>query len=521
MQKEAAINFSIIAVAVIAFLVLSFKYAHFTIDDGFIAFRYSDNLAEGYVFSWNYDQSREFGATSYLHVILVAAGIVSGFDAVAFNKILTVIAGLVTIVTVGFMAKELTNKQFKFYFISSLALALMPFFAIHAIAGLETTLFISLFTLSTYSYIRFLKRNNRFDLAVSIVFIIFCTFTRYEGILLAFGVIIHQIYAKVLLKESWNFRKFVIFVVPLVFFISLLVWNYYYFGQPLPNPFYVKKSTEISDVIRNIYELAAAFVFVIPHILLVLLYLRNNLKNSQTSYLIIQIIVAAIPFLFINQFINYFFRYYFHFVPILLVLSIFSLYSIKGKIVVGRYATIAAIFVVLLLVTYNLPTNSQARGMADGQSKILESSHIKIGKILGKYEELKNNTIGINVDAGAIPYYSKWKAYDYVLNDSYVVRHGFDVERYYSFEPKIMIINVAAQGYPQKSLPSLEGEILEFLSKPDPLGHVDEIVTHEKFKNYQLVTAYPKILIYVEKEFVKEHPDLINDLISNSTYLRI
>lgn len=159
--------------------------------------------------------------------------------------------------------------------------------------------------------------------------------------------------------------------------------------------------------------------------------------------------------------------------------------------------------------------------MVDGQSQILEISHIKIGKILGKYEELKDNTIGIVVDAGAIPYYSKWKTYDYTLNDVYVVQHGFDVERFYSFEPKVIIINISAQGYPQKSLASLESEIIEHLSKDHPLGHVDEIVSHQKFKNYQLVTSYPKILIFVEKDFVKENPSLISDLINNSIYLRI
>ncbi len=521
MQKESMVNFSIVIFAIIVFTVLSLKYAHFTIDDGFIAFRYSENLANGYGFSWNYDQTQEFGFTSYLHIILVAVGIVNGFDAVIFNKILTVIAGAITILVVGFLLKELTRGQFKFYFIPSLALAATPYFAIHAIAGLETTLFICLFTLSAYSYVRFLRAKSGFGLITTILFIIFCTFTRYEGILVAFTIIIHQFYSKILLKESFNLKKFVIFLIPTLFLVSLVAWNYHYFGQPLPNPFYVKKSTEIVDVIRNIYELAAVFVFVIPHVLLILLYLKNNLKNSQSSYLIIQIIVTVIPFLFINQWINYFYRYYFHMVPVLLALSIFSLYSIKGKIIIGKYAKTVTIFVILLLIVYNLPTNTTARAMADGQSKILESSHIKIGKILGKYENLKNNTIGIAVDAGAIPYYSKWKAYDYTLNDVYVTQHGFDVERFYSFEPKIMIVNIAAQGYPQKTLSSFESEIISFLGKPDPLGHVDEIITHPKFKNYQLVTSYPKILIFVEKDFVIENPDLINELIENSTYLRI
>lgn len=521
MQKASIVNLVMVIFAIIIFTILSVKYSHFTIDDGFIAFRYSENLASGFGFSWNYDQTQEFGFSSYLHIILIAVGIIGGFDAVIFNKILTVTAGAVTIVVVGFLLKELTRGQFKLYFIPSLALAAMPYFAIHAIAGLETTLFIGLFTLSAFSYVRFLRTNSKTSLIITILFIVFCTFTRYEGILIAFAIIIHQFYSKILLKESFNFKKIIIFAIPTLFLVSLIIWNYQYFGQPLPNPFYVKKSTEINDIVRNAYELAAVFVFVIPHVLLILLYLKNNLKNPQTSYLIVQIIVTVIPFLFINQWINYFYRYYFHMIPILLVLAFFSLYSIKGKFIIGKYARIATILVILLLIAYNLPTNTTARAMADGQSKILESSHIKIGKILGKYDNLKDNTIGIAVDAGAIPYYSKWKAYDYTLNDIYVTRHGFDVERFYGFEPKIIIINIAAQGYPQKTLVSFEGEIISFLSKPDPLGHVDEIVTHPKFKNYQLITSYPKILIYAEKDFVAQNPDLINDLIENSTYLRI
>jgi len=521
MQKELTVNFSIVILAIIIFTILSLKYAHFTIDDGFIAFRYSDNLANGFGFSWNYDQTQEFGFTSYLHIILVAAGIMGGFEAVVFNKILTVISGAITIVTVGFLLREITKGQFKFYFIPSLAVATMPYFAVHAIAGLETTLFICLFTLSAYSYVRFMRTNSKFSLIITSLFIIFCTFTRYEGILVAFTIIIHQIYLKIVLKENLNTRKFIIFLIPTIFLISLIVWNYQYFGQPLPNPFYVKKSTEITDIVRNVYEIAAVFVFIIPHILLILLNLKNNLKNPQTSYIIVQVIVTLIPFLFINQWINYFYRYYFHMVPILLALSIFSLFSIKSKIITGKYTKIATVLVIILLIVYNLPTNTSARAMVDGQSKILESSHIKIGKILGKYENLRDNTIGIAVDAGAIPYYSKWKAYDYTLNDVYVTQRGFDIERFYSFEPKVMIINMSTQGYPQKSLASLESEIISFLGRPDPLGHVDEIVTHPKFKNYQLVTTYPKILIFVEKDFVAANPDLIVDLIENSVFLRI
>jgi hypothetical protein len=49
--------------------------------------------------------------------------------------------------------------------------------------------------------------------------------------------------------------------------------------------------------------------------------------------------------------------------------------------------------IIILLVTYNIPTNWDVTNFADGFSNGLEQSHIKIGKILGneKYYNNRNN----------------------------------------------------------------------------------------------------------------------------------
>ena len=49
-------------------------------------------------------------------------------------------------------------------------------------------------------------------------------------------------------------------------------------------------------------------------------------------------------------------------------------------------------------------------------------------------------------------------------------------------------------------------------------GHHDEIVNSEEFKNYDLIAVYPKMFVFVEKEFVNENPELMDELIKNSIH---
>jgi len=518
-NKSNLINLTILGVAILGFLGFTSNYFGWTIDDGFITFRYSDNLANGFGFSWNYDETQEFGFTSYLHTILVAFGIILGTDAIIFSKFLTISASIATLILSGLLLRELTNNSFKFYYIPSLALGLMPFLAVHSISGLETSLFVSLFSLSAFLYLRYLRDKTYAYLILTNISILFCTFTRYEGILLMLGIFVHQLFISKICKMKIDFRHLLFLFIPLIFLLSLLSWNYLQFGQPLPNPFYVKSAIVFSDIVRNINVISQMFIFVIPFVLLAFLNLKNNFKNIATSYFIIQIVVAIIPFIFINQWINYFYRYYFHVIPILVTLGIFSFYSIKDKIVFGKYSKIFLIIIIMLIVSYNIPTNWKVKEFTAYQEDYLESNHIKIGKILGNYEELNKNFIATVVDAGAMPYYSKWKAYDYVLNDKYVIQHGFDADRFYSFEPKLIIFDSSFGGLADIASAELEKEYLLYLQKPQK-GPTYEITVHPEFKNYKLLTFFSKQTIFVEKEFAEENPELMNDLINASKSTR-
>ena len=88
------LNLGIFAISIIVFILFCEKYIHYTIDDAFIFYRYSDNIANGFLFSWNYDGEKEFGFTSYLYTIVVALGIKLGLDPIIFSKAVTVFSGI-------------------------------------------------------------------------------------------------------------------------------------------------------------------------------------------------------------------------------------------------------------------------------------------------------------------------------------------------------------------------------------------------------------------------------------------
>ena len=515
MRNHQCLNLFLLLTGIIVFLYFSFKFFDFTIDDSFIAYRYAENLALGYGFSWNYDETQEFGFTSYFMILIIALGIKLGFDPILFSKVVTIAAGIITIIVSGFMIRILTEKKMKFYFLPSLFLGLIPAFGLHAVSGMETLLFTMFFSLSILSYMSYVQSPNSKRTIPFILFVILATITRYEGIILVLGMLIHQIYLKIILKNNIEFKKIILFCSPIGFLVGLFLFNNYQYEQILPNTFYVKQNFEFSDVIRNIYAISDTFIFVIPHVLLIFLNMKNNLKKSATSFMIIQIIIILIPFLFINQWQNYFFRFYFHIIPIIMALSVYSLYQMYPKIIFGKYSKIVTVLVIILIATYVIPSNADVNSLSDRGIRILEYSYSKIGNILNNYDDLKGNTLGIVVDAGAVPYFSHWKAYDYTLNDIHSIKNGFDADRFYSENMVIILINDGHDAINQEILPDLEGEIIKNLQKPQD-GHVDEITLDERFENFKLITTYPRYYIFVEENFAKNNEQLMNELIENS-----
>ena len=219
MRNHQCLNLLLLLTGIMVFLYFSFKFFDFTIDDSFIAYRYAENLALGYGFSWNYDETQEFGFTSYFMILIIALGIKLGFDPILFSKVVTISAGIITIVISGFMIRILTQNKMKFYFLPSLFLGLVPAFGLHAVSGMETLLFTMFFSLSILSYMSYIQSPNSKKVIPFILFVILATITRYEGIILVLGMIIHQIYLKIILKNNIELKKIILFCSPIGFLV--------------------------------------------------------------------------------------------------------------------------------------------------------------------------------------------------------------------------------------------------------------------------------------------------------------
>ena len=516
------LNLSFLFLALIIFSINIYDIKNFIVDDTFIGARYADNLASGYGFSWNYDNHHVFGFSNYLSIVLIALGIKFGFDPVILSKIISVIASAISIIIVGYLVKLVTDNNFKYYFITSILFAVIPEGWLHAISGMETTLFMMLVILSSYFYIAFLKKKN--VVYPLIIFLILSIFSRYEGLLFTIGIIMHQLYLRLGLKKlSPGLRNIMFLVIPFVFIICLLLWNNYYFGQILPNPFYVKSSKTVYDIIVNGYYIFRFLVFLSPFVILSIINIKNNIKNVTTSYFIIQTIIFIIPYFFISQIMNYNHRFYFPISPLIIVLGITSFLIIKQKFQSESKLLIVTSITIAFLILYPLNSYSEIKETAYSVATNLEKAHISIGKTLGSFSELKNNVLAVLHDAGAIPYYSHWKTFDYVLNDNYSAKHGFDVKYFYEQNPSVIVMTFVQKPSIYKIDSTPKEDIIKYLIELQHNPNLVKILSDPNFKNYRLISVYEyainyNLYVFVREDLVTDYPELITALRLKSTF---
>src|SRR5438309_770870 len=128
----------------VAYIAVSWP---FTVDDAFITFRYSENLASGYGPTYNPGAlPHAEGYTSFLWMVVIAVPHLFGWDAVLVSKLLGIAATLCALAVAARFVYDLTAslaaqaRQAWAAFVVLLLAAYYPT-AVHAVAGMETSLF--------------------------------------------------------------------------------------------------------------------------------------------------------------------------------------------------------------------------------------------------------------------------------------------------------------------------------------------------------------------------------------------
>ena len=134
---------------------LSAQIFSYTIDDAYITFRYSKNLAAGFGPTYNPGLPPVEGYTTFLWMLLMTFPHLIGVNVATFSKLVGILLTCGTFALISLLTFTLTRgfplkARLFFGSFAAFLLAMLPITSIHAIAGMETSLFIFLIALMVY-----------------------------------------------------------------------------------------------------------------------------------------------------------------------------------------------------------------------------------------------------------------------------------------------------------------------------------------------------------------------------------
>lgn len=392
-------------------------YRRLAVDDAFISFRYSRNLAAGAGFSWNPDGVPVAGFSNFLWVILLTPAAWVGVPLPAAARFLGVVSGWgVWVLLYRALRRWLPDRvetplilgTFTYLFLGNRSLAL------HSLSGMETVLHLLLVSWATV-----LILDRRADgglrgslqplLAMLLLFL-----SRPEGVGVA-GV----------LCAAWILRsraraRWILPVSLAAMYGAYLWWHWSYFGLPFPNSLYVKSGllAHFRGRLHYVARFLGENLFLLALALPVLWAARYRVILGVIAFHL----VLALVF---QPWMGFHHRFMYPGFSLLAVAAALGCLRVRAWLG-GRawaYSIVVLLFAPLSLASLRcfLPPWWQAGGLI-GPGGLLVHREIEIGKAMGTWELSRRPVLAFG-DAGAIPYYSGFQVIDDVgLNDPLIAR---------------------------------------------------------------------------------------------------
>lgn len=387
---------------------------NFPFDDTFITFRYAANIAHGLGLVWNAGGPPTEGYTNFLYIILLAPFSAAGWDLVVVSQIIDVIAVIATGYGVWGLGYRVGGRS-----AALLAVALLyldPFTWFNAFSGMETSLFAMWVVLGVLSAECLVLSNPRLKLVVvPFVFATLATLTRPEGgILFVILAIIYLRNAKNLARST---QHLALFVLPLAIYA---IWKLYYFGDLLPNSFYVKVAQAGQHLpgrgaMRIYYE--SVWYLVVPALYVVFRTFYNRKQKPDTLNPIPYTLAAWCAgitafYMFSVLIMNFYDRFMYSVEVCLIVLAAMGL----TKLFKNVYLRLAIVAIAVLWCFTN-------RGGWDTlTAPSMENAYAPLERTLESIPHREQITLCWS-DAGYLPYYTQMLHIDPVgLNTTAIAR---------------------------------------------------------------------------------------------------
>lgn len=386
----------------------------FTIDDAYITFRYSKNLAMGFGPTYNPGLPPVEGYTTFLWMLLMTLPHFLGVNVATFSKIVGVLLTCGTFALISFLTFTLTRQhplKARLFFgaFAAYLLAMLPITTVHAIAGMETALFIfltglmvTMVTMGLLDKSRTLFWSPLVGLAIGLA--------RPEGnaialLLLACGWFLTT--PAIQKRVAWFGMGLYVFPGALYF-----TWRYLYYDLPLPLPFYMKILHGMG-LFAGAHEVGGYLLYLLPSISVLLL--AAILRTRKVHFAVLTpILFLLIFYLFPAHAMGFNWRFIYPATPFIITLVAIggiTIFELLRKLIQSSRPWEPIMLAGLLLI---------GLGNLDGLDGMIRtqnfygagiSSYKTFGTLLSKYNNKHEMSLAIG-DAGTVPYYSDWQVID-------------------------------------------------------------------------------------------------------------
>ena len=439
-------------------------------DDGFISFRYALNLSEGNGLVFNIGDKVE-GYSNFLYTLLMVVPHLLGVDVESFSNLMNMSFWLLGLWAVY----SLCRRQFDFSVAAALATVLLlasnASYAIYATGGLETAMVISLVLTSLLLFTRASEHTGgkakRWRIAASLVATC-AMLTRLDAFIPLSLIFFFQMllmldlaYEDAQRDDSQGvIKRFMVMAMHALLPIGLLLtvyltWKFFYYGDILPNTFYIKVAGAESTTLTSnsergmeyIKSFAQSYLYWPASIFLLWMLLHSadvltklisisNLRALRKALSKQRHVIAATSLMTVliwsaylvrvgGDFMEY--RFALMLLPFLSLLLVYCLSALTSS-----NKTRVFVLLVLVMASYqnNMYLGERPRGVESRgslQAHVYHPAHNwkGIGLALKRYFPASSDVKIAITAAGAIPYFSGLYTLDMLgLNDKWVAKHG-------------------------------------------------------------------------------------------------
>lgn len=427
-----------ISLSVLYFLgnFMLMQNAHFH-EDAYILFVYVENLVDNGVITYFPSGMPTEGVTDFLWMILVSALCVTGIDVGTSVILLNTIGVFIISLIVYQEAQKITVNHFLVKFLKFFLplIWIIQHFFTASIGGFSVNLYMALILLAYMSLLN--NKYLRFAPYLGLTVALF----RPDGVILGVGFALIGSYISYKQNEL---KKYVVSIAISVF-IGLIYfgWRYYYFGNLLPLPLYVKSSVDGLPGIGSNLGWIKQHIFIIGIVLFLSFYLKLAKKYFVLA---LPSIILFIMLLTAEQTQNIGFRFQ---APMFIVLY-FTLVIFLKELINRTNNSAFAKTTIILLSGWLLILG--AKSLNNSYQHFSTFSYInEFPQVLNKrLQDRKRDNIAIALtEAGRIAYWNQsnnTKIYDLVgLNSEYSAMNTIDLNYINLLSPDVLMYHQASE----------------------------------------------------------------------------